>query len=183
VRRSLRLAGLFIALAAGPALAEVEQIVPPGGQYLAPMSLPKLPKVVGWAPNPSASLLQHARVLLPPGKTLDNTDAIISAIAYPQKALNGAPNIDAFIRLVQANDRQTDPGRTSAAAAPLIDKAGRTLRVYTFKSGDNAPGEVAYGTETVGGVVYFTTFTLSARNAVALSNSMASFRDMLANYQ
>jgi hypothetical protein len=183
VRRSLRLASLFIAFAAGPALAAIEPIVPPSGQYLTPMSLPILPKVIGWVPNPSASLLQHARVLLPPGKTLDNTDVIISAVAYDKNALINAPSFDDFIRLVQANDRQSDPGRTTATAPALSDKAGRPLRVYTFKNSDGAPGEVAYGTEITGGTIYYTAFTVSARNAVALSNSLASFRDMLANYQ
>jgi hypothetical protein len=183
VRRSLLLGSLFTALAAGSALAEIEPVIPPGSQYLAPMNLPRLPKVIGWAPNPSASLLEHARVLLPPGKTLDNTDAIITAKAYPQNVVPDVLTLDAFVSVIQASDRQADPGRTTAEAAPLADKAGRRFRVFTFKGGDGAVGEVAYGTETSGGAAYWTSFTVSARNAQALSESMASFRDMMANYQ
>ncbi len=183
MRRSLLLGSLFTALAAGSALAEIEPIIAPGSQYLAPLTLPKLPKVIGWTPNPSASLLEHSRVLLPPGKTLDTTEAIISATAYPQSAVSNTTTLDAFISRVQASDRQGDPGRTTAEAAALTDKAGRRLRVFTFKGGDGAVGEVAYGSETSGGVAYWTAFTISALNAKALGESMASFRDLLANYQ
>jgi hypothetical protein len=183
VRRSLLLGSLFTALAAGSALAEVEPIIAPGGQYLAPMTLPKLPKVIGWTPNPSASLLEHARVLLPPGKTLDTTDAIIAARAYPQSMVPGAVTLDAFISRIQASDQETDPDRTAAETTPLSDKAGHRLRVFAFKNGDGAVGEVAYGSEASGGVAYWTSFTISARNAAALSESMASYRDLLANYQ
>lgn len=183
MKRSLLLGSLFTALMAGSATAEIEAIIPPGGQYLPAMNLPKLPKVIGFLPNPSASMLEHARVLLPQGKTLNDTDILISATAYPQSVMRGSPTLDNFIQAIQQSDAQSDPGRKAVEAKPITDRAGRKLRVFTFQGGDGGAGEVAYGSETSNGAAYFTAFTISARNAVALSNNMASFRDLMANYQ
>ena len=180
---SYTLAGLLLACVGSAARAEIEQITATNGQYVPQMSLPKLPRVTGWTLSPSASLAERARVLLPAGKTLATTDAVISAMAYPKTALAANATLDDFIRAVQQNDRRMDPGRAIAPVAGLTDKAGRTLKAYTFTGGDGAAGETAYGTETSNGASYWTVFIISARTPVALADNIASFRNVIAAYQ
>lgn len=180
---SCAVAGLFLACAGSGAHAEIEQVTAAAGQYVPQLTLPKLPRVTGWQLSPSASLIQRARVLLPANKTLANTDVIISAMAYPKSALAANATIDDFIKAVQQNDRRADPSRTTASAQALTDKAGRTLKTYTFTGGDGAAGETAYGTETSNGVAYWTVFVISARSSVAFADNAASFRNLIASYQ
>ena len=177
------LAGLLLACVGSGARAEIEQITAGSGQYIPQMSLPKLPRVPGWTLSPSASLAQRARVLLPAGKTLATTDALISAMAYPKSVLAANATLDDFIHAVQQNDKRMDPGRTITPATALTDKAGRGLKVYTFTGGDGAAGETAYGMETSNGVGYWTVFIISARTAVAMADNVASFRNVIAAYQ
>jgi hypothetical protein len=181
--RTFALSGLLLACVAASARAEVEQVTQPGGQYVPAMALPKLPHVAGWVLSPSACLAERARVLLPAGKTLATTNAQITAMAYAKSVLTPGATLDEFVAAVQANDQKDDPDRIATPAAALTDKTGQVLRAFTFKGAEGAVGEALYGSETSGGATYFTVFTLSARDAVAFSDSIASFRNVIAAYQ
>lgn len=176
-------ATVALALAAGlPALAEVEVIIPPGSTNLSPLAVPKLPKIAGWTPNPALSLGERSMVLLPDGKTGESAPAAISAQALPKSVAPQITTLDGFVAAFEASERQEDPRRVSTPAQSIVDKAGQTLRVVSFRT-EGAQGFTAYGSERAGGVDYWVTFTLSARSVDALNDSVAGFREMLASYQ
>ena len=172
-------AGLTACLTVGVAHAEVESIIPAGGQYMQALDIPKLPVVPGWSFDPALSLADRSRVLFPTGRTVDTAPAMIAAQAVPRAAVSSVKALDGVITALEGQIAAADRGRAAIELQPLVTNAGQTLRMYSFRTGEGMPGLVAYGSDAT----HWLSFTLSVKDPATLADNSAVFRRMLADYR
>ncbi len=172
--------GAVISLFACFAHAEITKIALPNERGLSFHWWPKLPPLAGWDHRYEMSLQQGANTLLPVGKNLQTTDAVIYAIAMFKERIPKVKTLEMMIAKDQQDMAKKFPGVVVTDVPPLINGDGKKLVSRRFTSpATGHRARVAY----LGEGDFFLTFTLSAFSDDDLHKSMKDYETLITQYR
>jgi len=183
--RAIRFAVAFVTLLSvvwlggRPAQAELERLGYPTDHGIELMWWPKVTPPKGWFQDTQVSMQNFLNMLVPKGKTYENSPAVMYARALYHEKADMDKELASAIESDRKGSLEHDPNSKIAEIAAFATGDGQKLRTFSFTPAGKGNWElVAYGREPD----YVLMFCISARSSAALEKYRPAFAAMILSY-